>query len=378
MPSETSDFQPFYHRLSHTLLSLGLLALGLYLGQDIWVPLALSVLLAVLLRPVEGWLVKRGVHKVAAITLAVLLAMLVLAAITAFISMQIAGFADDWPKLQRNLTQFYNDAKRWVRREYHVSNREQDKYIKQAQEQLVQNLQGSGSGLLSTILGPLGTLTLLPIYAFLLLYYRTMLVNAIVALFDRQHTSRVREVLGQVKVVIQSYTVGLLLEATVITGLTAVGLMVIGVQYAVLLGVITALLNLIPYIGVLIASAMTIMVSMANSDGSGSILWIIVLFSAVQFIDNNFVYPFVVGGKVKVNALVSIIGVLIGGALAGVSGMFLSIPIIAILKVIFDRVEGLEPWGLLIGDDTPEDAPHMFRLRSRRRKAALDKAATPE
>ena len=378
MPSESVQPQPFYHRLSHSLLALGLIAVGLYLGQDIWVPLALSVLLAVLLRPVEGWLERRGVHKVVAITLAVLLAMLVLAGITAFISMQIANFADDWPKLQRNLTQFYNDAKRWVRREYHVSNREQDKYIKQAQEQLVQNLQGSGGGLLSTILGPLGTLTLLPIYAFLLLYYRTMLVNAIVALFDRQYTSRVREILGQVKVVIQSYTVGLLLEAAVITGLTAVGLMVIGVQYAVLLGVITALLNLIPYIGVLIASGMTIMVAMANDGGTSSILWIIVLFTAVQFIDNNFIVPLIVAGKVKVNALMSILGVLVGGALAGVSGMFLSIPIIAILKVIFDRVEGLEPWGLLIGDDTPEDAPHLFRLRSRKRKQELDKAAASE
>lgn len=376
MPSIPDSSTPFYHRLSHSLLALTLITVALYLGQDIWVPLSLAVLLAVLLRPVEAWLIRRGVHKVVAISLAVLLAMLVLAGITAFISMQIASFTEDWPKLKQNLTDFYNDAKRWVRREYNVSSRQQDQYIKQAQEQLAENLKGSGGGLLSTILGPLGTLTLLPIYVFLLLYYRAMLLKFSVELFAKSETARVREILGEVKTVIQSYMVGLLLEAAAVTGLTAGGLLLLGVQYAVLLGVITALLNLIPYVGVLIASGLTILVSMANSGEANTLIGVVVLFAVVQFIDNNFLVPLIVAGKVKVNALVSILGVLLGGALAGVSGMFLSIPAIAMLKVIFDRVEGLEAWGILIGDDTPADArkplmrlPKWLRFGSKKQEA---------
>lgn len=102
------------------------------------------------------------------------------------------------------------------------------------------------------------------------------------------------------------------------------------------------------------------------------LLGVVGVFLAVQFIDNNFLVPMIVGSKVKVNALVSIVGVLIGGALAGVSGMFLSIPAIALMKVVFDRVEGLEPWGILIGDDQPDDAkqpmlPRWMRIWERRK-----------
>jgi predicted PurR-regulated permease PerM len=75
--------------------------------------------------------------------------------------------------------------------------------------------------------------------------------------------------------------------------------------------------------------------------------------------------PYVVSSKVKINALVSIIGVLVGGALAGVSGMFLSIPGIAILKAIFDRVDGLQPWGMMLGDDRTMTKP-TIRQRIRR------------
>ncbi|MCY7350105.1 MAG: AI-2E family transporter [Cytophagaceae bacterium] len=368
MPEPNPDAQPFYHRLSHTLIALTIIIVALYIGQDIWVPLALSVLLAVLLRPIEAWLARRGLHKVLAISFSVLLAMLVLAGIAVLISTQISNFSDDWPKLQKNLTDFYNDARRWVRREYNVNYKQQEQYIKQAQEQVGQSLQGGGGGLLSTILGPLGTLTLLPIYVFLLMYYRTMLLSFTITLFARRHSERVHEVLREIKTAIRSYMTGLLFEALVVGALTFGGLMALGVQYAVLLGVITALLNLIPYIGVLIASGLTILVAMANSGDANVILGIVALFAAVQFIDNNFLVPFIVASKVKVNALISILGVLLGGSIAGVSGMFLSIPTIAILKIIFDRVEGLEPWGLLIGDDTPEDAPHLFRIKALRRK----------
>ena len=368
MSDLTPDAKPFYHRLSHTLIALTIITVALYFGQDIWVPLALSVLVAVLLRPIEAWLARIGLYKVLAISLSVMLAMLILAGIAVLISTQISHFTEEWPKLQRNLTDTYNDARRWVRQEYNVNYKEQEQYIKQAQEQVGQSLQGGGGGVLSTILGPLGTLTLLPIYVFLLLYYRTMLVSFIVTLFSKRYTDRVYEVLREIKMAIRSYMVGLLLEALVVGAMTIGGLMVLGVEYAVLLGVITAMLNLIPYIGVLIAAGVTILVAMANSGDANVILGIVALFAAVQFIDNNFLVPFLVASKVKVNALISILGVLLGGAIAGVSGMFLSIPTIAILKSIFDRVEGLEPWGLLIGDDTPEDAPHLFRLKALRRK----------
>ena len=363
-----SDYtRPHYHQFSHSLLALAILATAIYLGQDILVPLAMSGLIAVLLRPVEARLIRLGMHKVVAISLALLIAIVVVAGLALLLSMQLSDFADDMPKIRQNISDSVSKAQQWVKREYNVSYYQQEKYIEKARAQTMDTLQSPGT--LGIITGPLGTLTLIPIYVFLLLYYRTMLLHFVVVLFAEKHTSRVREVLSEVKGVIQSYMVGLLIETACVAALNSIGLLILNVQYAILLGVMAAILNLIPYIGGLVATALTVLVTFSNNPEVSVILGVVGIFLLVQFIDNNVLVPLVVASKVKVNALVSIVGVLIGGALAGVSGMFLSIPAIAIMKVIFDRVDTLRPWGVLLGDQTPEEAgSNLFRLPKRRRQ----------
>ncbi|CCH54671.1 protein of unknown function UPF0118 [Fibrisoma limi BUZ 3] len=369
--------RPHYHKFSHSLLSLAIIAAAIYLGQDILVPLAMAGLIAVLLRPVEQRLTRLGMHKVIAISLSLLLAIVLLAGLTVVLSMQFSDFTDDLPKLRDNLNNVYNQARRWVRSEYNVSYRDQEKYLKQAQSETLGNLQATDT--IGVVAGPLGTLTLLPIYVFLLMYYRPMLLLFVVTLFPDKHMVRVREVLFEIKAVVQSYMVGLLIETVLVAVLNSVGLLLLGVQYAVLLGVIGAILNLIPYIGGLVATALTVLVSFGNQPDLTMSVGIVGIYLLVQFIDNNVLVPLVVASKVRVNALVSIVGVLIGGALAGVSGMFLSIPAIAILKVIFDRVESLQPWGILLGDQTPEEAGrNLFRLPPRRRKRLIVENGHPE
>ncbi|MEZ0539046.1 AI-2E family transporter [Fibrella arboris] len=360
--------RPHYHQFSHSLLSLAIITLAIYFGQEILVPLAMAGLLAVFLQPIESWLIRRGLHKVIAITLALTLAIIVLSGLGVLLSIQLADFADDLPKLRQHLTELYEQVRRWVRSEYHVSYRQQDQYLKKAQAQTMEGLQGTEA--IGVITGPLGTLILLPIYVFLLLYYRTMLLHFIVVLFPQKHTERVREVLTEVKTVVQSYVVGLLIETACVAALNSVGLMLLGVQYAILLGIMAALLNLVPYIGGIVATFLTVLITMSYQSEASVLLGVVGIFLLVQFIDNNLLVPFIVASKVRINALVSIVGVLVGGALAGVSGMFLSIPAIAILKVIFDRVDSLRAWGVLLGDQTPEqEGSKLFRLRQRQPKA---------
>ncbi|HLL94974.1 MAG TPA: AI-2E family transporter [Spirosoma sp.] len=366
LPEQT---RPHYHQFSHSLLSLAILTVAIYLGQDILVPLAMAGLLAVLLRPVEDRLLRLGMHKVFAISLALLLAIVVLSGLAIALSMQLSDFTDDIPKLRQNLSDLLDEARQWVRREYNVSYRQQEKYIEKAQTQTLDSLQTTDT--LGVITGPLGTLTLVPIYVFLLLYYRSMLLHFVVVLFAEKYAERVREVLGEIKAVVQSYVVGLLIETACVAALNSVGLLILGVQYAVLLGIIAAILNLIPYIGGLAATFLTMLVCFGNQPDPSILLGVFGVFIFVQFVDNNVLVPLIVASKVRVNALVSVVGVLVGGALAGVSGMFLSIPAIAIMKVIFDRVDSLRPWGVLLGDQTPEQAgSNLFRLK-RRRKAII-------
>jgi predicted PurR-regulated permease PerM len=144
-----------------------------------------------------------------------------------------------------------------------------------------------------------------------------------------------------------------------VASLTAIGLSIIGIQSPVLFGVITALLNTIPYVGVLVANLLFATVALVTKSPTSALL-VLALFGVVQFIDNNLIVPRVVGSKVKINALATIATVLIGGELCGIAGMFLAIPVTAVFKVICDRIEPLEPIGYLLGDEMPSFKRNAF------------------
>jgi predicted PurR-regulated permease PerM len=151
--------------------------------------------------------------------------------------------------------------------------------------------------------------------------------------------------------VIQSYMVGLLMEMGIVALINFIGFVIIGIDYAVFLAIFAAVLNLLPYIGMLIASIFCMLVTLTTASQPMDAIWTLLVLWVVQFIDNNILMPRIVGSKVKINALIAILAVLIGGTLCGLSGTFLAIPGIAILKAIFERVEELKPWGMLLGDN---------------------------
>jgi predicted PurR-regulated permease PerM len=173
--------------------------------------------------------------------------------------------------------------------------------------------------------------------------------------------------------VVQHYITGLLTETSIVGVLNIAGLLLIGAPFAFLLGVIAAILNLIPYIGGLIAVVLTALITFTNTGSITKAFYTIIVFLIVQLIDNNFLVPKIIASRVKLNALISIIGVLIGGALCGISGMFLSIPLIAICKVIFDKIEALQPWGKLLGDDLPTTTVLKQVLKKRKKPVVVHK-----
>jgi predicted PurR-regulated permease PerM len=199
---------------------------------------------------------------------------------------------------------------------------------------------------------------------FLFLFYKPLLLEFIHKIFPVNKDTEVNEVLREVKALIQSYLVGLMIEAAIVTTLNTSGLLLIGIDYAILIGIIGAILNLIPYIGGIIATLLPMTLALATREPIQA-LYVFILYCSVQLIDNNFIVPKIVASKVRINALVSIVIVLVGGALWGVAGMFLSLPLIAICKVICDRVEPLKPIGFLLGDNMPEVI--IFKTKQKRK-----------
>jgi predicted PurR-regulated permease PerM len=164
------------------------------------------------------------------------------------------------------------------------------------------------------------------------------------------------------EVIIKSYLMGLLIQITYITVLLGGILYLLGIKHAILIGVIFAFLNLIPYIGALIGNIIGVLLTLTSSQEVWPIVTVLATIAFVQFLDNNILMPRIVGSKVKINALATIVGVLVAGALGGISGMFLSLPVIAVLKIVFDRTNNLRQWGVLFGDERPSRSPMSFPL----------------
>ncbi len=276
--------------------------------------------------------------------------MLLVLGILYFIGAQMAAFSDSFPLFKQKFIGLFHDTTQWISSTFNISNPQIDAWIAKTQNESLSNGTAYIGQTLGTVGGIMAMLFLLPVYIFMILLYKSLLVQFIYKVFQSNSHKLVGEILNQTKSLIQSYLVGLLIEAAIVATLNSIALMIIGVEYAILLGVIGAILNVIPYIGGLVAVAIPMVVALATLNPI-SALWVLIAYLIVQFIDNNFLVPKIVASKVEVNALISIIVVLIGGSLWGVAGMFLSIPLTAILKVIFDRIEELEPFGFLIGDE---------------------------
>lgn len=347
--------QPFYARLAFILVSLIAIIYISYVGQGILVPILMAFLFAILLRPIVCFLNDklRFPHVLAVIT-AVVFFVIAIVGIFAFISLQVTDMASDFGKIERNITIHIQHLQDFVRDNFHLSKREQKEYIDgAAQDSMQKGKEFLGTTLVS-FTDTLMNLILVPIYTFLMLLYRTHFMKFLAKLFKKEHHDRLQEILNQIKVAVKSYIVGLIIEMIAVSVLTSIGFMIIGMEYAILLGIITGILNLIPYVGILFAGILSIVASLTSSTELSIVIGVIVVNVIVQFIDNNILVPMIVSSKVEINAFVSIVGIIIGGSVAGIAGMFLAIPLIAILKVIFDRIDELEPWGYLMGDDLPK------------------------
>lgn len=359
---------PFLEKFAYTIIVILGLGYLMNVGQGIICPLLIAMLFAILLRPVASFFQDRlRFPNALACLVSVFLFTLLFVSIFYFISTQVASMAEDWEKIKHNLSMHYQHIQEYVDSHFNVSKQEQDKFVRETT-----GSQGKGKQLLGTTLlsftDAILSMLVVPIYMFLILLYRNHFASFLCRLFPEKHHGVLKDVLATVKISVQSYILGLMFELAIVATLTTVGYWIIGVKYAILLGVITGLLNLIPYLGITIACALSVFASLTNTDQLSIVIAILAVNMIVQFIDNNFLVPLVVSSKVEINSLATIVGIIVAGTIAGVAGMFLAIPLMAIAKVIFDRVDSLKPWGYFLGDDLPKS----FSWKKRGKTAPIE------
>ena len=346
-----TNSSPLYVKLGFQFLVIFFICFFINVAQNILIPFAFSVLATVLLLPIVTFLESKNVGKVWSIGIALILALAFVAGVIYFLSSQIVNFIQDVPSIKKHLNEHFIAVQDWIYDKFNIPVNEQDQYLSEQAEKIKE----SGTGYLRTtffsITEGLLLLFLMPIYTFLLLYYRLHIRTFLFTVFKKEYSEDVQMVINKSKLMIRSYMVGIVIEMLIVATANAIGLMILGIQYALFFAVLAAVLNVIPYIGMFTATLFTVLVTLTTSDNTSDIIWIVIIFYTIHILDVNLLMPRIVSSRLRINVLISILGVIIGGALTGISGLFLSVPAIAFIKIICDQVDTLKPWGMLMGDD---------------------------
>ncbi|MBQ0152076.1 MAG: AI-2E family transporter [Chryseobacterium sp.] len=342
---------PFVLKLALVIISIIGLGYLVKLGQSILAPFFLAFLLAMLFVPFANLLEKKiKLPRSISTMVSVFIMIGVLLGLGYFFGTQLANFSKDVPKLEKQFLTVFNELQHWISAKFNVNTKEQFEYINQGLNKLLSSTGVILGFTLSIFSTGLGFLFFCILFFIFILNYRRLLNQFIINVFDDKHIDKVREVVGEIQSMTKKYITGLCIQIVIVSIVTSLTLTIIGVKYAILLGVLTGVLNVIPYIGVLFSMVISCFIAFATGSPSQCI-YVLIGYVVIHAIDGNVILPFVVGSKVKINALFSFIGILVGEHLWGISGMFLCIPAMAIIKIIFERVDGLKPWGNLLGEE---------------------------
>ena len=340
-----------FQRASIFVIAIYFFVCILIAGQGIIVPIIYATLFAIMLSPAINFLMHKGLHRALSIVITLLFAIAIIVVLFILLSSQASHFSASLPILIDRFYILLDKAVNNISGSY-LTAEAINNWITKTKMEVLNNLSSSLGSTLSAMESTLIIIFLVPVYIFMISFYQPLLMQTIQKISGKTHHEKVNEFLTCTRSLIKSYLTGLLIEFAIVALMYSTGLLLIGIKYAILLGIIGALLNIIPYLGGVIAVSFYMIIAFTTMDSS-SVVWVLLLFVVVHFIDNSYIIPKVVASKVKINALVAITAVLIGGAIWGFPGMFISIPLTGVIKLIFDRIEILKPWGFLLGDTMP-------------------------
>ena len=344
---------PFYAKLALLLVGVYVFVAILSITQAILVPFLFGVIIAIVLHPIVNWLVKRRISRALAILITLAPVILLTGIILFLITTQAGLLSSLLPKMLHKIQELLHQLLLWISGLVHTNATQVNKWATETEDRLILSTSTAIGQFFIALSFMLEETLLACIYTVLLLFYEPLIVTFLYKLFERR-TKTMAEVFTETRSLIQKYLTGLIMEAVIVASMYAIGLYLMGIEFALLLGVIAALLNVIPYIGGLVAVSLMLMVTFITKDTMLYPLLVLGLAALIHFIDNTFIIPKLVASKVRINALVAITVVLAGHALWGIAGMILSIPLTGMVKLLFDRIDVLRPWGLLLGNQDDE------------------------
>ncbi len=388
------------------LVGLSLLFWGLVQARSFLLPLSVAALLAMIILPVCQWFEHKGLKRGWASFLSDVVIILFLVGMASILAAQVDSLEDDWPQIKQKVEPRIEQLQQYIARKTGLSVEQQNKKIPgsflsaeqgqsspadttQAEQQnQPQSNQDSASGesassggsllssagtVISRIFGVMGNFLLILVYTFFFLLYRRKFKLSILKMVPPERQDQAKKIISSSTKVSQNYLFGRILLILFLVVLYSIGLTISGIRNAILISLLAAVLSLLPYIGNVVGYVIAVIMAFISGSGLMGVVGVSVTFAITQFVESYILEPYLVGGKVDLNPVFTIIVVVLGGAIWGIIGMLIAIPILGILKVIFDQIRVLQPLGYLFGEEDMDDGDNGDNIFKKTKRWAIDK-----
>lgn len=337
-------------RINNVLLFLILLTLVLYYGREILMILVFSGFLAMLMVPVSNRLEKWGMPRVPSTLISVLMIVVVISLVLMLVTIQIVTFTEDLPLIEKKLETFISGIQSWIQNSFGISPEQQMKALNEQAKNTISTAGTFLTGLVTGLMALIGSFMLILVLTFLFLLHREKYENFFILLYKDEKREDAKVIFGEVSKIAQQYLVGRTISIIILTVFYTIGLLILGIKNAFLLSAVAAIVTFIPYVGPIIGGMLPVFMALVTEDTFGPALGVIIVISLAQLFDNYFIEPYVVGGNVNISPFFTILILIVGGLIWGIAGVILFLPLLGMLKIFFDHVEGLYPYAYLIGD----------------------------
>jgi predicted PurR-regulated permease PerM len=340
---------PTAQKFSFFLLSIILVFYVLITARLFLYPIALGVLFAYLLYPLANFLEKKKFPRILAIVISIILLLTVITFIGFFVYRKLGVFVGDFPTFRIKAISRIDEMEETISSLFGISDLQLTDFLRSRVSGMFETGSTVFNKAFTATTGTLFRVGILPVFIFMFLYYRTKFAWFIMKIVPREKQILTLNVLREVSKVASSYMGGIFTVVFVLCIINSLGLYLAGIRYAITLGVIAAIFNFIPYFGTIIGYSIPFVFALLTGDTAQPAFKVLLVFLIVQFTENNILTPNIVGNYVKINPFMIILGVIAGGMVWGLPGMFVVIPFLAILRIISEHVPALHPYVYLLG-----------------------------
>lgn len=314
----------------------------------------MSFLIATLLLPLSNFLEKKlRFPRIVSSLIAPIFFVFLLLIVFYLLGLQMVQFKNDLPSFKEQILNLFHQGQQFVYDHFGVDQDQQLNYINSGAETTLKKGTSFIGQLVFSFTSIITSLAFIFLYTFFILLYRKHIMKFAIWCFNPIYKAHIKYIGSQIKSIVKQYLIGLSIQVTCIITLLFTAFSIIGINYAFLFAALCGILNLIPYVGIFSGTVLAALVTFATGTPIDA-LWVIISVIIVNSIDGNIITPKVIGSKVQLNSFLVFFGLIVAESLWGISGMFLAIPILAITKILFDNVYGMEVFGFLLGEENVE------------------------